>query len=501
MTPRLFQPTVSLNRSLLAILASAMFVALAITVYSVLHQVDQEAEEVLDARQIKVAEDLLRQTTTLMRYDLHNDAWLALETIRGLENSWLTEFESSPALLFFGKKSVTGNKDDIKAYIWVTGANGNVVLGTPMPDYASNVREDQQIASFERADHEWRIASLTNEGNTLRIYWAQRDDLRNYISRDVGNQMMMLQLILIPMVVLALWLGIRRALSPLSRISRQISNRRSDDLQPVALHEVPAEILPVVQAINDLLKRLRITLESERSFTANAAHELRNPLAAIRNITRVMGDTEDLNDLANNSDLLDKSVERMADLLSQLLHLAKLDSTTVDTRSSSTALRGIVEDAVSAFVPLALEKSMEITYEAGQEVSIRGDKHLLIMMFSNLLSNSVKYGSSSSNIIIRVFSQGKELVIEVLDDGPGVASQRLPHLFERFYRAAENQNQAPGTGLGLAIVKRIAELHDAEISAKNRKGGGLQITLRLPHERWEAIANTDNFDRSSNQPT
>ena len=139
-----------------------------------------------------------------------------------------------------------------------------------------------------------------------------------------------------------------------------------------------------------------------------------------------------------------------------------------------------------------------ITYEAEQEVVVRGDRQLLLMMFSNLLSNSVKYGRDNGNIIIRVAGQGDQLVIDFLDDGPGVAQQRLAHLFERFYRTAEAKNQAPGTGLGLAIVKRIAELHDIAISAQNRNEGGLQITLKLPDERWTAAENTDSFTKDPN---
>lgn len=479
--------SISLNRRLLGALIIAMLGALTVTVYSVLYYVDYEAEEVLDARQLKVAESLLRQTTLLIHSGRQNEAWLALETTRGLENAWLTEFQSTPALLFFGKKGVKEETESVKAYIWLIDDEDNLAIGTPMPGYDATSKESRAMHSISRDDHEWRVAELSDESGDHRLYWAQRDDLRNYIAREVANKLILVQLTLIPLVLLALWLAVRRGLNPLSRLSRQITSRHPDNLQPVALKEVPGEVLPVIRAINDLLLRLGLSLGSERSFTANAAHELRGPLAVVRNLSRNMGSAEDLDEVRRIGKQMDQKMSHMAELLSQLLLLAKLDSSVRDVNCREMELRGLIEEVVSEAIPVAEQKSIEISYQAEMEAMICGDRQLLKVMLSNLLSNAIKYERRNGRVAIRINSDGEDLLIQVVDHGPGVETEYLARIFERFYRTDTAKQSVTGTGLGLAIVKRIAELHDAEAWARNSDSGGLQVIIKLPGTRWGSV--------------
>ena len=484
MNTKFSRPTISLKRRLFAALAFSMLIAMGVTVFSILHMVDSETEEVLDARQIKVAESLLRQTALLIDGDRHNEAWLALETTRGLENAWLTEFESPPTLFFLDKSGVKKEEDEIKAYIWVMDDEGQV-LGTPMPEYTVNPGKVRRIHAVNQGAHEWRVASVSNEPGDLHLYWAQRDDLRNYIANETAIGVVPVQLVLIPAVILALWLSVQRGMKPLSRLRKQISRRHPNNLQPVALKEVPAEILPVIRAINDLLQRLGFTLGSERSFTANAAHELRGPLAVVRNLSRNMGNASDLQEVRRTSDQLEQTVSRMADLLTQLLLLARLDSTTRERDFTELALRELVEDVVAEAIPLADKRSVEIVYEGEIEATVYGDEQLLKMMLSNLLSNALKYGGVRGEVLINVQNSNDRLLIRIFDNGPGVEPEELAHIFERFYRSEKAQRLASGSGLGLAIVERIAELHDSEVYAQNREQGGLEMTISFPGARWK----------------
>lgn len=478
----------SLSVRLLLIVALSMGMALVILVYSVLKEVDHEAEEVLDAWQFIVASDLLRDVMALIREDRLNEAWLALETTRGLENSWLSRFSSTPALLFLGEKegkAAEAEKGEVKAYIWMVDGKGRVTLGKAMPSYTREWNEEgRHIRTLQKDDHQWRIVSLADETGSHRIFVAQRDDLRNYLAREVGNHLAHIQLVIIPLIMAALGLGIWRGLRPLSRLGRQITSRRPGNLQPVSLEGVPSEVLPVVEAINDLLARLRRTLESERAFTANAAHELRNPLAVVRNLGRVVIDARDPQEVRRCGELLEQSMERMSGLISQLLYLARLDAEMPGDSASECALREVVETSVSELFPRAVEKSMEIDYQAELEPRLRADPQLLIILVSNLLSNAIKYGREGGRVTIRVRERNGALQLEVQDDGPGVKPRQLPRLFDRFYRTMQARQGAEGTGLGLAIVQRIAELYDAEVWAENAREGGLRVILSFPASRW-----------------
>ena len=480
----------SLRRRLLVTLALAMAAAMAFVVYSVFRQVDYEAEEVLDAWQLMMASDLLRSTLLMIREKRQNDAWLALETARGLENAWIKSFSIPPLLSFTGKQEPAApsqkKKKEVTAYIWLADRDRNTVLGEPMPGY-TEIWDDpgnSYIETLRRDGHEWRIASQADEENRYRVFVAQRDDLRTYLSREIGNHLLHVQILVIPLVMLVLWLAIWRGLRPLARLGRQIAARRPGNLQPVPLKGVPREVLPVVKEINHLLERLRTSLESERAFTANAAHELRNPLAAMRNLGHVVSEGRNLDEVRRSGRLLEQSMARMSALLSQLLHLARLDAAETARGERRADLREALAQCISSMVPDAEAKHMEIAYRTRWEVGIAMEPELLQMLLCNLVGNAVKYGRVGGQVVVRVARRKGWLQLEVLDNGPGVPEEQLGQLFDRFYRTTEAARQAEGTGLGLAIVRRIAELHEARVWAENRPGGGLRVVVSFPPDRW-----------------
>ncbi len=471
------------------ILAFAMLLAMIALVHSVLREVEHEAEEVLDAWQFIVASDLLRDVLVMLRKERLNDAWLALETTRGLENSWLSRFSNSPALLFLGEKQgkeLVQDQDEIKAYIWLTDREGKVLLGKPMPGHGGGWHDRRRhIRTVQQKDHAWRVASVADETGEHRIFVAQRDDLRTYLARETGNHLFRVQLVVIPLVMMALGIGIWHALRPLSRLREQITSRQPGNLEPVPLDDVPTEVLPVVEATNELLARLRDTLESERAFTANAAHELRNPLAVVRNLSRVVSEARDPDEVRRCGELLEQSMERMSNLISQLLYLARLDVEAVESPSTPCDLREVLNEVVAVLLPRAVQRRIEIDYQPQVEAQLYIACPLLSVLLTNLLSNAIKYGAEGGTVQIRVQVEGEDLLIKVLDDGPGVKPSELPRLFDRFYRSATARGQCEGTGLGLAITHRIVELHHGKIWANNRPTGrGLVVTIKLPASRW-----------------
>ncbi len=469
----------------------AMGAAMLFVVYSVLREVDHEAEEVLDAWQFMVASDLLREVLVMLREERLNDAWLALETTRGLENAWLRSFSHPPELLPFGEEA-RGREgaEEVAAYIWLSRRTKPGVLGTPMPGYREDwdVPGSRYIQTVDRDGHRWRVASVVDDEGLYRLFVAQRDDLRTYLSREIGNHLLHIQLLVIPLLIAVLAVGIWRGLRPLARLSRQIARRRPGNLEPVPMTGVPREVAPVVEEVNRLLERLRSTLEAERAFTANAAHELRNPLAAMRNLGRVVSEGRDLREIHECGQLLERSMARMSALLSQLLHLARLDAAEVDPGHHQCDLRSVVETCVAEVLPQAEARRMEITYQSRLEARIRMRAAWLEMLLSNLLANAVKYGREGGRVTLRAMRDGEHLRVEVLDDGPGVPGENLERLFDRFYRTGQAAARVEGSGLGLAIVRRIAELHEAEVWAENRRRRGLRVVVRFPPDRWREAA-------------
>ena len=486
----------SLGRRLLLILAAAMLVALVVTAYSLLEYVDKEAEEVLDARLMLTAENLLRQSRRHVREGNLNEVWLTLETVRGLENAWLGKFANADKMVF-GNDDHVPKEDDVRSYIWLTSGDDEVVVGQVLPGYDPSHPKEEGLRTVRHDGAEWRVAEVRQEG--LHLHVAQRDDLRAYLVREIGWKLMEKQLIAIPVIVFVLWLGIRRGLRPLSRLSEQIASRKPDNLQPVQLEQVPGEIVPLVRSINELLDRLRITLESERSFTADAAHELRSPLAVVRNVARIMSKSRDLAEVHQASELLDKSAVRMADLLSQLLHLSRLDSLVQADPSGCVSLRELMRDVVGELFPLASGKGMHVAYLTDDEACIAGDEALLRLMFRNLIGNAVKYGHQEAEIHTRIHED--ILLIDILDDGPGVDARELPHLFERFYRSQLAKQKVEGSGLGLSIVRRVAELHGFQVSAANRTEGGLAVTVRVPPGAWRPALDEGGIEEKRLSPS
>jgi two-component system sensor histidine kinase QseC len=470
----------SLGRRLLLILAAAMLVALVITVYSLLEYVDKEAEEVLDARLTLTAENLLRQARRQLREGNLNEVWLTLETVRGLENAWLAKFANSDRIAF-GPDDHSAD-DKARSYIWMTSGDGKVIVGQVLPGYNDHHSRSKALRTIHYDDAEWRVAEVHEDG--LHLHVAQREDLRAYLVREIGWKLMEKQLIAIPLIVLVLWFGIRRGLRPLSRLSEQIASRKPDNLKPVELDQVPVEIVPLVESINRLLDRLEAGLESERRFTSDAAHELRSPLAVVRNVARILAGAHSLQEVQSSALLLDKSAVRMADLLSQLLHLARLDSLLNTRNLQPFVLSELMRDVIGGLLPRAASRDMNLSYVAEHELRVTADRDLLHLMFHNIVGNAIKYGRSE--VEVHAVVQEQLLVVKVLDDGPGVDDEELAQLFERFFRGQDAKQQAEGSGLGLSIVRRVAELHGFSVAAFNREEGGLCVGVHIPAGSWKS---------------
>ncbi|MEA3091648.1 MAG: two-component system, OmpR family, sensor histidine kinase QseC [Caballeronia sp.] len=324
----------------------------------------------------------------------------------------------------------------------------------------------------------WHTFTLRDTvlGHTVRVF--EPANTRSDLESGVASRIARPTLLALPVLALLVWFSISWSLAPLKTLSSAIRVRDVNRLEPVDIGQVPTEVRPLVDAINLVLSRLRHSIERERAFTADAAHELKTPLAAIKVQAQVALAEPDaaLRQLAMQRVV--QGVDRSARLAEQLLLLARLD---VQEKMSAEPLMpaAIAKDALLANERNAQQKDIRVTLAGDLRAKIIAEPVLIGILLDNLLDNAVKYGDRGGRIEVDVRHAHDRVQLTVRDDGPGVAQDDLVHLTNRFFRATDTQ--ASGSGLGLSIVTRIAEHFDARLHLGVGIGGrGLAVQLSFP---------------------
>ncbi|WP_457332974.1 ATP-binding protein [Rhizobacter sp. P5_C2] len=279
-------------------------------------------------------------------------------------------------------------------------------------------------------------------------------------------------LISLPFLVLPAWWSVRLALRPWRRFSQEIETRSPGDLAPLRFGSAYRELRPVADAVNTLLARVAASLARERSFIADAAHELRTPLAAMRiNVEALQAHRGD----ARDAELLDglvRSGERASRLVAQLLGLMRSDSGR--TQVARLSLDELVQDRLAALSGLATQRGVELELACAERCEIEAEREGLTSLVDNLVENAIKYSPAGSTVSVRV---GADASLVVEDAGPGIAADWRERVFDRFFRVPDQAQ--PGSGLGLAIVKSVADRHGATVELADGVGGrGLRVTVR-----------------------
>jgi signal transduction histidine kinase len=261
----------------------------------------------------------------------------------------------------------------------------------------------------------------------------------------------------------------------LTDLSLEITKRDPSSLVPLEDSKSPRELQPIVRALNNFIQRMMQTLENERSFNANAAHELNTPLAAIQAHLYVARNAKSESERQNALEQAQSGVERGARLVSQMLTLARLDPKLPHPDLMPTNLGDIAQNVCAELAPLALrrDQTLELVV-APQAELIAGNADLLHRLICNLVDNAIRYASRQGHIHVEVESQTTGLRLSVIDDGPGIPADQLDQVFKRYYRLADESRN--GTGLGLAICRNIVDIHHAKISLAQGPGGrGLAV--------------------------
>ncbi|HJV74874.1 MAG TPA: sensor histidine kinase N-terminal domain-containing protein [Noviherbaspirillum sp.] len=318
---------------------------------------------------------------------------------------------------------------------------------------------------------------------------AETLDKRAHLVNEIIKGVILPQFIILPIALALVWFALSRGLSPLAELQRRIGARRSDDLSPIQSGQVPEEITPLVRSFNELLERLSQSIEMQKRFIADAAHQMKTPLAGMRMQSELALRETDQAEIHRSLEQLSKSSESATRLVNQLLALARTENLTPQANAFvplelCELARNVVQDWVQASFTHRIDLGFE---QPGHPIMVLGNPVMLRELLSNLIDNALRYTPSGGSVTVRVRANAvdEQAILEVEDTGPGIPPAERSHVFERFYRILGSNVE--GSGLGLAIVREIAQRHDATIDIFNNPhsrdpkfpGSLFRVTLRM----------------------
>ena len=333
------------------------------------------------------------------------------------------------------------------------------------------------------SNQEWRIYSQTDELSGIKIVVAELYNLRRELGDDIAHSNANILLITYPVFGLLVWLIVSLALRSVTRVTTEISNRASTFLEPVQLTEIPIEIKPLVAELNELFIRLKLAFERNKSFAADAAHELRTPLAALKTHVQVALKADNNADRNKAFQNVIESVDRSSHVVAQLLTLSRLGEEERLTDIKPLDLHKLTTEMMAYLAPHALEKDIEIELApAPKEPVMMGSDIALGILIRNIVDNAIRYTPRKGEVTVAIINTGTQVIFRVTDTGSGIPIDLRERVFERFYRILGTK--ATGSGLGLAIVGQIAKLHHADITLTTPpNGNGLQFDVAFPKHR------------------
>ena len=315
----------------------------------------------------------------------------------------------------------------------------------------------------------------------VMIHVAERLTVRSDSARQIILGMVLPQALLIFAATLAVWYGVGRGLRPLASLRADIESRSHRDLSPLSETRAPRELQPLIHAMNGLLLRLSAVLGAQQRFIADAAHQLRTPLAGIKTQTELALRNSNSDEVEATLRQLHTASEKTTRLVNQLLSLARAEPG--EKREHATQpldLGALARDTATEWVPRAIERDIDLGFDAPQSTAmVDGNAFLLKEMLNNVLDNALRYTQRGGQVTVRVAPDTSVVKLVVEDTGPGIPETERERVFERFYRALDSGSE--GCGLGLAIVREIAQSHGAEIKLESgARGVGTAVQIAFP---------------------
>ena len=326
----------------------------------------------------------------------------------------------------------------------------------------------------------YRVYSLQSPLQTIQI--AQDMSARQARASALAVRAVLPILLLAPLLMLAVWWAITRSLAPIERTRQQVATRAANDLSALPEAGLPDEVRPLVDELNQLFGRVRTAFETQKNFVADAAHELRSPLTALKLQAQALRRVQDQG--AHDAALvrLEQGIERAIRLVEQMLSLARQETDAVAADPASVLdLNALVRQAITDALPLAGGRRIDLGLaEAAAPAQIRAESDALLTLMRNLIDNAIKYTPEGGRVDVSTGTAGALAWLSVEDSGPGIPEAERERVFDRFYRA-ETGVGAAGSGLGLAIVKTIADQASGRVLlTRSERLGGLAVRVEFP---------------------
>ena len=398
-----------------------------------------------------------------------------------LHNSADTNERIQTEIASYFKKSKNATTQNLLFQVW--SPDGKLVLHSSFDIPHSLKDTPMGFSDIQIKGDDWRIFSAVDSATHAKIIVAELYDIRNKLADDITRNNGYILLVTYPIFGILIWLIVGLALRSITRVTTEISSRASTHLEPVDAANTPIEIKPLLVELNQLFIRLKLAFDRNKRFAADAAHELRTPLAALKTQAQVALKADNEGDRQHALVKMVEGVDRSSHVVAQLLTLSRLNQEEELNDVRPVDLHKLATEIIAYLVPVALEKNIEVELAPPpSNALILGNDTALGILIRNIVDNAIRYTPDKGAIKVAIHQKDNQVIFSVIDTGPGIPVELRERVFERFYRILGTH--AAGSGLGLAIVNQIAELHHGKIILGIPSSGfGLQFDVIFPSLR------------------
>jgi two-component system sensor histidine kinase QseC len=451
----------SIRRRTLTLIIGLVFIGLLILTLVNVHDSNHEIAEVYDAQLATNA----RLLQGVMRMPLARQEHAQL-------------YQAFNQALGQAEPRVDGHPYESKIAFQVWDLQNNLLVHTPS---APSLTHAPQYTGFSDIDdvgkHKWRTFVLKDEQHNLLIWVGERDDVRSDLVNRIVRHTVLPNLIGSLVFMVAIWLAIGWGLKPLADLAATLRARHPGSLEPLQLAPLPSELEPMQAALNRLLGQIQEVLSRERRFIADAAHEMRTPLAVLRVHAQNVIEARNEEQRRESLDYLIIGVDRTTRLVNQLLTIARLEPSAGPGKATRVDLVSAIRESLVQMTPWVLSRGMELSFDCNEQAhTVETDFSAIDIALQNLVTNAVNFSPAGGQISVALEFTAHSFHLIVADQGPGIDEAERERLFERFYSAGNDQ----GVGLGLTIVQTVATRLGGDIRLENLGSGGLLATLVIP---------------------
>ena len=434
------------------------------------------SSQILDSLiNIQISEDKSNQLSSLLNKS-------AKETIA----NFLEDQDKQP------KNLLISYKHQMIFQVWDLKKNKIIIKSSNAPDKSLSSKDNNdQFHVINVNKNEWYSYTRVNKQKNIKIIFAINEAFHHKINTDIFFHDLTILFIVYLVMALCMMLIVNYSLRPLVRITKDLSTRDADNLSMLNMRGTPIEIRPLIREINNLFRKVNSSIDREKGFTADAAHELKTPLAALK--TQVQVAIRERNDLKRTHILRNIIIgtNRCTHVIEQLLILSHIEPKEALSNAKEFSLTDVTHELMAEMAYSAIEKNVELSLSCGKidpktdlpidKFSMLGNSIMISILLRNLIDNAIRYTpeKGSVSVVISRSEDQKKIILNVIDTGPGIPDDIKIRVFDRFFRKLGNKES--GTGLGLSIVKQVLRLHDAKIqvlSPESGKGTKMQVTFK-----------------------